>query len=134
MRSACGFSSCSSTSSGGLFHVDPTRAVHHEAVTYLFDLILDLDFLRIGKPTLKALSVSRLASWEAIAGRVRKCWEARHLDGGHEEELAYGDALVAWVRTELAADRTPTLPENGMAAFAAARRRLERCREEGVKR
>ncbi len=118
----------------GLFHVDPTHARHHEAAKYLWELVLDLDFLRIGKTPMRPVDYARLAEWPAHAADVRGCHDARFLKGGHAEELAFGDALVETVRADLDAGRTPQMPDAGVTHYLAATARLERCREDSVRR
>ena len=118
----------------GICHVDPTHARHHAAADYLWGLVLDLDFLRIGKDPIRPVDAARLAEWPAAAEGVRRCREARFLKGGHDEELAYGDALVETVRADLDAGRVPALPEGAVPHYIAARARIERCRDDIIKR
>lgn len=117
----------------GLFHVDRTHAVHGEAVTYLFDLFIDLDFLRIGRPPRAAVTCDRLDRWPAIAARVRQCGPFSLPATDHEPELGHAEDFIAWVRGELVAGRVPILAPGEFAAFKPALARFERCRESNIK-
>ena len=127
MHSPCG-------SRSGLCHVDPTRPRHHDSAEFLWHLVLDLDFLRIGKPPGEPVTRDRLARWGDVSRELRTCFEARFLPGRHDEELAYGDALVETVRADLDAGRVPALPEGAVPHYIAARARIERCRDDIIKR
>ena len=117
----------------GVCNVASTRARHGAVIEYLWHLILDLDCIRVGRPTVHgSVDAARLDRWSAVAEELRTCWGQPFLQGGHQEELDYGDSLVASVRADLAADRPP-VATGGVPAFVAVRARLDRCRDDTLK-
>lgn len=110
---------------------DHTHAVHQAAHDFLFSLILDLDFVRIGQAPLSPITDGRLASWCGISEEVWSCqrlhfWKLGQK--GHEPELAWGNELVRRLADQLKAGQSPALPESHKDWLSMLRRFL-RCEE-----
>lgn len=125
---------------------DHTFPVHHDAVTFLSDLVSDLEIARTRGRPVRAIDAGRLARWPAIAAAVRGHTRRpspavamqEHGRGratavgccspdGHEAALAWGGRLAALAPAGAAAD-----PDGWRAVLAAYREAvndLMGCRE-----
>ncbi len=114
--------------SAGLIHVNLTRARHHAAVAFLFGLVLDLDLIRIGRPSDDPITLDRLAKWWPLAEAVRACSGTGCRMVNHDAELTYGDGVVTTLIKDLENGHPLVMPL-GVEGFLTARGLLERCRD-----
>jgi hypothetical protein len=127
------------TKRSGICHVDETHAEHQDAITFLWDLILDLEITRLGRTTGRVITPERLAKWDTHALGLRKCWKAKPPfpqlgEAGHSRELEIGDAFIKRIADQLAAGEKPTLPEDWPAWWDEFMKLASRCRDTWIKR